>query len=130
MYSLVKAVFSGREERSCAYVGWGNPKHKYVLGEWIENSPVHEKLSLSRQWVAAAQKANCTLGCIKSSMGSRSREVILPLWVMGVILPHLASCIQLWSPWHKKDMDLLEWAQSRATKMIRGMEHLSCEERL
>jgi len=27
-------------------------------------------------------------------------------------------------------MDLLEWVQRRATKMIRGIEHLSCDERL
>jgi len=46
------------------------------------------------------------------------------------VRPHLVSCIQLWSPQHKNDMDLLEWVQRRATKMISRMEHLSYEERL
>jgi len=30
---------------------------------------------------------------------------------------------------HRHNMDLLEQVQRRATKMIRGMEHLSYEER-
>jgi len=44
--------------------------------------------------------------------------------------PYLESCIQLWSPQHRKDRDLLEQVQRRSTKMIRGLEHLSYEQRL
>jgi len=79
---------------------------------------VDEKLDMSQQCELTAQKANCLLGCIKRSVASRSREVNLPL-CSALRRPHLEFCIQLWCPQHEKDMELLEWVQRRATKIIR-----------
>jgi len=67
---------------------------------------------MSHQCALAAQKANCILGRIKRSVACRSGEVILPLY-SALVRTHLESCIQLWSPQHKKDMELLEQVQRR-----------------
>ena len=55
--------------------------------------------------------------------------MIVPLY-LALMRPHPEHCIQAWDPQHKKDMELLEWVQRRAAKMIRGPEHLSYRETL
>jgi len=75
-----------------------------------------------------AQKANCILGCIKS-VASRARQVILPL-CSALLRPQLEHCIQMRSPQYRRDADLLECIQRRATIVIHGVEDLTYEERL
>ncbi|GAB0206025.1 cAMP-dependent protein kinase inhibitor alpha [Grus japonensis] len=120
------------------HLGQGNPQYQSRLeDEWIESSPVEkgfeiladEKLDMNCLCTLATQKANHILDCITSSVTSRLREEILPLY-SALVRPHLQYCVQLWVPQHKTDMDLLGQVQRRVMKMIRGLEHLCYEDRL
>ena len=59
----------------------------------------------------------------------KEKELIIPLY-KTIVRPHLEYCIQAWRPYRKKDINMLERVQRRATKIIQKLRNIRYEMRL
>ena len=59
----------------------------------------------------------------------KKKELIIPLY-KTIVRPLLKYFIQAWRTYRKKDIDMLERVQRRATKMISNVRNISYEMRL
>jgi ribonuclease P/MRP protein subunit RPP40 len=81
------------------------------------------------QCIVAVKKANGILGMIKRNIKFKSKNVIVKLY-KSLVRPRLEYCIQEWSPHLRKDIDMMERVQRRATRLIEGFKDVSYEDRL
>ena len=120
------------------HLGYNNGLANYTMNGNVLESVVEERdlgiifqnnLKWEKQCAKAVNTANRILGMIKRNFVFLNRENFLLLY-KSLVRPHLEYCIQVWCPHLKKDIELLENVQRRATKLVKCVQNMSYEERL
>ncbi|KAK4824004.1 hypothetical protein QYF61_009218 [Mycteria americana] len=92
------------------HLGHNNPMQRYRLGEeWLESCLVAKGPGV------VAKKANGILACTRSSVASRTREVIVPLY-SALVRPHIEHCVWVWALLKEKPLP-------EHTHTIQGVAH-------
>lgn len=120
------------------HIGRDNPRKDYTIGRTILQTISEERdlgiyitedLKPSLQCVKAAKKASSALGIIKRSFTNFDTPSFALVYKTYVRC-HMEYCVQAWNPYYKKDIEVLEKIQKRATKLVPELRNLSYCERL
>ena len=123
-----KVMHIGKENQNLSY---------YMDGKQLEDVNQEKDLGIiitndlkpSAHCTQNYTKANRMLGMIARTFSTRDQHILLSLY-KSVVRPHLEYCSPAWSPYYKKDKDLLEKIQHRFTRMFPELRNLQYSERL
>ena len=120
------------------HLGHNNPRGTYNMGEkQLEVTEeerdlgvlIDRELDFGKHIRTVVGKANSTLGLIRVSFACMNKTMFLNLYP-ALVRPLLEYCVQVWSPYKRKYIKLLEGVQRRATKLVPQITDLSYDDRL
>ena len=114
------------------HIGRRNPEYEYYLND----SALEKDLGIhvTPDWKSSthvskvAAKANSMVGRIKRTFSYMDEEMFKYLYP-SLVRSQMEYAVQAWSPSLKKDIDLLEKVQQRATKLVPSLKDKPYEER-
>ena len=122
----------------CMHVGTNNKNFNYNIGGVKIKAVEKEKdlgviidkgFTFTEHIAAVVKKTNQMLGIIKRKVKNKTKDIIVRLY-KALVRPHLEYCVQLWNPFLKCNIKLVESVQRRALKLINGYKNYSYGERL
>lgn len=106
------------------HIGSNNARHMYNINgtnlkqvsEYVDlGVTISSNLSWSPHVAKCTKKANSVAYLIRKAFVTRKPEFISKLF-KTYIRPHLEYAVQVWNPWLKKDIELIEKVQRKFTK--------------
>jgi hypothetical protein len=137
-WSAANALHFNASKCTAMHFGRNNPGFAYS----IESNPLVACtqikdlgviISCDLKWAehcrTVAVKANQVLGMIRRNIKHFTRASLI-LLIKSLIRPHLEYSVQVWSPYYRKDIDIIERVQRRATKLLPSIRGLPYQQRL
>ena len=112
------------------HLGSSNPGHTYTMGGANLTTTTEEKdlgvifddrLEFDKHIRGMVNRANRMLGMIKSGFDCMDKEIFKLVYPV-LVRPLLEYCVQVWTPYKQKYIDLIEGVQKRAVKLVPGMK--------
>jgi len=120
------------------HIGKKNPKNVYTMNGKNLTETTEERdlgvtidcrLEFDKHIKNIVAKANRTLGMIRIAFNCLNKSMFLNLY-KGLVRPLLEYCVQVWSPYKRKYIDLLEGVQRRATRLVPELRRLIYDKRI